>query len=129
MPLKNIETILEELVKRANEHSRRLRMLEERHRATELRVTSIEEALLKTRDFLREEMEKLNERIVEIERRLMRIENELERINKELGKTAKKAELKGLETMISFFNPLTTKFVTREEVERIVREMLEEREK
>jgi hypothetical protein len=39
---------------------------------------------------------------------------------------AKKTELKEIENMLSFFNPLKTNFVTREEVGRMIEQKGEE---
>ncbi len=124
MAAKDFSQIIEEIVKRVNEHARRIRMLEERNRASGMRVTSMEEALLKIKDMVTEELEKISENIVEIERRIMKIENDIERINKELTKTAKKTEVKELEVLLNFFNPLKTKFVTKEEVEKMIKKYL-----
>ena len=97
-------------------------MLEERNRVSEMKTRTLEETILKLGEITREDMEKIAEKIAEIERRLMQIENDLKRINKELGKMAKKTEVKELETLIEFFNPLKTKFVTKEEVKKMLKE-------
>ncbi len=125
MPVKDISTVLEEIVKRVNEHARRIRILEERNRASDMRTASIEEGLLKTRDLIREEFEKLNEKILDLERRIMKIENEIERINKDMKKMAKKTEIKELEAIFNIFSPLKSKFITKEEVEDIIKRYLE----
>jgi len=44
------------------------------------------------------------------------------KINKMMEKMAKKTELKELEHMLSFFNPIKTNFVTRDEVQRMMRD-------
>ena len=54
-----------------------------------------------------------------------RIDAELQRMNKALEKTAKKAELKELESMISIYSPMKSNFATREEVTRLIKEKLE----
>jgi hypothetical protein len=50
--------------------------------------------------------------------RLTGMENELLRINKELSKTASKSEVKQLEMYIDVMNPIKSKFVTKDELER-----------
>jgi len=119
---RDVQAILTELVRRENESSRRLRALEERSSLTEMRANTLQDSFLKINEERRVFNEKLNERLINIENSILRIDNELVKINKNLEKMAKKTELKELENMMSFFNPLKTNFVTKEEVERIIEE-------
>jgi seryl-tRNA synthetase len=121
---KNIQTILEEIIKRVNEHSRRLRLIEERNRALEMRIGTAEETILRNNENMRDEIAKINVRLREIEERLMRIENDIQKILKDLAKTARKTELRELEHLINLFNPLKSTFITREEVERLIKEKI-----
>jgi uncharacterized protein (DUF342 family) len=121
---RDVQAVLTELVRRENESSRRLRALEERSSLTEMRASTLQDSLLKMIEERKTFNEKINERLTNIENSILRIDNELMKINKNLEKMAKRTELKELENMLSFFNPIKTNFVTREEVER----MLEEKE-
>jgi len=121
---RDVQAVLTELVRRENESTRRLRALEERSSLTEMRASTLQDAVLKMNEEKKLFNEKLNERLTNIENSILRIDNELTKINKNLEKVAKRTELKELENMLSFFNPLKTNFVTKEEVKR----MLEERE-
>ena len=120
---RDVQAVLTELVRRENESSRRLRALEERSSLTEMRASTLQDTTLKIIEERKLFNEKLNERLTSIENSILRIDNELVKINKNLEKMAKRTELKELENMLSFFNPIKTNFVTREEVER----MLEDR--
>jgi len=120
---RDVQAVLTELVRRENESSRRLRALEERSSLTEMRASTLQDTTLKIIEERKLFNEKLNERLTNIENSILRIDNELVKINKNLEKMAKRTELKELENMLSFFNPIKTNFVTREEVER----MLEDR--
>jgi len=124
---RDVQAILTELVRRENESSRRLRALEERSSLTEMRASTLQDSFLKMNEEKKAFNEKLNERLTNIENSMLRIDNELVKINKNLEKMAKRTELKELENMLSFFNPLKTNFVTREEVERIIEEKGEEK--
>jgi uncharacterized protein (DUF342 family) len=117
---RDVQAILTELVRRENETSRRLRALEERSSLTEMRASTLQDSFLKMNEERKIFNEKLNERLINIENSILRIDNELVKINKILEKMAKKTELKEIENMLSFFNPLKTNFVTREEVERMI---------
>jgi len=123
---RDVQAILTELVRRENETSRRLRALEERSSLTEMRASTLQDSFLKMNEERKTFNEKLNERLINIENSILRIDNELVKINKILEKMAKKTELKEIENMLSFFNPLKTNFVTREEVERMIEQKGEE---
>ena len=120
---RDVQAILNELVRRANESSRRLRALEERDSLIETRVSTIQDEILKMIEDKRLINEKINEKLTEIETNILRIDNELIRMNKVIDKMAKRTELKELENMIAIFNPMKTNIVTKEDVKRIIREM------
>lgn len=121
----DIKVLTTELVKRMNEDMRRIRILEERFDRIESRMRTIEETVLDQMESLRVNVERISEKIANISERFKGIDNEIVRINKELGKTATKSEIKSLETFIDILNPITSRFVTRDEMERA----LEERKK
>jgi len=60
---------------------------------------------------------------LKLSERLSGIESEIDKVNKGLNKAATKAEVKQIETFMNIVNPITSKFITKEELER----MLEER--
>ncbi len=122
MAERDVQAILTELVRRENESSRRLRALEERSSLTEMRAGTLQDAFLKMSEDKKISSDKLNERLTGIENNMLRLENEMIKINKMLEKMAKKPELKELENMLSFFNPIKTNFVTRDEVQRMMRD-------
>ena len=126
MAERDVQAVLTELVRRENESSRRLRALEERSSLTEMRASTLQDLFLKLNEEKKVFNEKLSERLTNIENSILRIDNELMKINKNLEKMAKRTELKELENMLSFFNPIKTNFVTKEEVERIIEEKGEE---
>jgi hypothetical protein len=45
-------------------------------------------------------------------------------VNKELSKTALKSDVKKIETFIDVVNPITAKFVTRDELDRLLEERM-----
>jgi len=122
MAERDVQAILTELVRRENESSRRLRALEERSSLTEMRAGTLQDAFLKMSEDKKISSDKLNERLTGIENNMLRLENEMIKINKMMEKMAKKTELKELEHMLSFFNPIKTNFVTRDEVQRMMRD-------
>ncbi|MEM5853166.1 MAG: hypothetical protein QXG39_00960 [Candidatus Aenigmatarchaeota archaeon] len=128
MPAKEHEPILTtEVIRRMNEYSGRLKNVEMRLDRLESRITSIEETVLVQLNNLKIGLEKLTQRLSSFSEKLASIENEIVRINKELGKTALKSDIKKIETFIDLVNPVTSKFVTREELERVLEERLEKK--
>jgi len=124
MAEKDVQAVLNEIVRRSNETVRRLRDLEERDSLIENRVSTMETAILASSEEKRDINDKIMLKIDEIEKNIIRIDNELLRINKIIEKVAKKTELKELENIISLYNPIKTNFITKEEAERIVEEKL-----
>jgi uncharacterized protein (DUF342 family) len=117
---RDVQAILTELVRRENESSRRLRALEERSSLAEMRASTLQDLFLKLSEEKKTFNEKLNERLINIENSILRIDNEMVKINKNLEKMAKRTELKELENMLSFFSPMKTNFVTKDEVNRMI---------
>ena len=122
--VKDVQAILNEIIRRENEDSRRLRALEERDSLIENRIDTVESTILKFTEERKGINEKSEIKWDEVEKNQLRIDNEILRINKILEKVAKRAELKEIENLISIYNPIKSNFITREEAERIVEERL-----
>ncbi len=124
---KDMQTILDEIVRRLNEQGRRLRMLEERSRAIEAKLGSSEDLILRNAEGARQKSGDFEKTIKEMDARIMKAENDIGKIVRDIGRTAKKTELMELESTLNLFNPLKSSFVTREDVERMMKEKAEER--
>jgi len=116
----DIKVVATELVKRMNEDIRRIRLLEDRIERMENRVERVENTALNQLENLRIKLENIVGRIGKVSERLTAIDNEIVGINKRLGKAASKSEIKSLETFIDVLNPITSRFVTKDELERAV---------
>lgn len=114
-----------EMIRRLNEYSSRIKNIELRVERLDNRIDGIEETALNQLNNIKISLERLSQKISSVSDKIANIENEILRINKELGKTALKSDIKKIEAFIEVVNPITSKFVTREELERI----LEEKEK
>lgn len=119
----NIEVLTSELVRRMNEDTRRIRLLEQRMDRIDNTVSGLEDNVLAQLDNLKFSIEKLNSEILRIGERMTGMENETNRLKKDLDKTATKTEMKQIETFIDVVNPITSKFVTKDEMERMLEEM------
>lgn len=119
----SIRPIINEIVRRLNESERRIRDLEMRIERIETNISNIEEKLLNQLNDLKIDITKLGKKIEGFVEKIEFYESEILRLNKELAKTASKADLKKIETYVEILNPVTSKFVTREEMERALEEV------
>ena len=114
-----MQMILQELVRRTNDHARRLRSVEDKVQTIEDRLNSTEENII-------DKTKKMNERFADIEATLKNISDELtklknssEKINKQAADFARKRDIKELERMFELLNPIRQEFITRDELEKI----------
>lgn len=114
------EKLTSELVKRMNESTRRIRIIEQGVDKLESSIGSIQEGTLTQLNDLKLALEKINNKIVSVSEKLVNIEGEILRLSKELSKTATKRELKQMEIFIDLINPITAKFATKDEVEKMI---------
>ena len=109
---------LSEMVRRLNENERRIRTLEQGLERMETSFSTLEERLLMQLDDLRISLERIGNKITDLAGKFTETETNISRLTKELGKTASKAEMKQLTTYLDIVNPITSKFVTKDELER-----------
>ncbi len=121
--------MISETVKRLNENTRRIRVLEQSFERLEDRISKVEESVLAKLNELKLEFDKICIKMNSILEKIKFLEDETIRINKELEKKANKAELKEFENFIELINPITSKFVTLDQVERIVEERIPKKAK
>jgi DNA repair ATPase RecN len=116
--------VLNELINRLNEDTRRIRLLEQRVEKLDGSFSRMEETAIVQLKNLEISFERLGNKLTLVSEKLKQLEDEIQRMNKELLKTAKKTELKQLEGFIDLINPITSRFVTRDELESYVEEKL-----
>ncbi|MCX6818704.1 MAG: hypothetical protein NT129_01755 [Candidatus Aenigmarchaeota archaeon] len=113
--------ILQELVRRSNDESRRLRELEQRVQAIEERTASLEETNL-------DRIKKINSKLFDVDKSIrdMGIDitnliNNIEKINKQISTFARRRDIKEVEKMFELLSPIRQEFVTKEELEKELR--------
>jgi hypothetical protein len=104
--------------------STRLRVLEERSGNTKKKQEIVEQNMLSHRKKYAEEVDLLKEEIDEIRRQIKEIENRIIMIIKELRMSANKEDVTALKKYVELWEPV--KFVTQNQVEKIVEEKIEE---
>ncbi len=108
-----------------SEVSRSLRILEERYINIRRRTQVTDQNMLNTSKNLTREFKTLVSDIDEIRRELEDIKNSVKLIQNDLGSCATAFDLKVIQKYLGFWEPLN--FVTEEDVKRIVRDTLENR--
>ena len=118
-----IEAFLAEVVKRLNEHGRRLRVLEQRMERVENELTNLEKIVSRGTEELKIKIERVGEKLSNLSISISQKEKEIEKIWKEMEKLASKEELNEIKSYVEVFNPLKSTFVTREELERMLEDL------
>lgn len=113
-----------EAVKIVSANTRRIRALEQRFDVLEMRVGAVEQKIIEEIEELKKSFDRISADVKNLSRSISLIRNEVLRMDKRLNKTAKRAEVKELESLLELYNPIKSRFVTREEVERLVDEKL-----
>jgi len=117
----NYNVIMQELVRRSNEDTRRLRALEQRLDAIENRINTFESTTL-------EKNKKANTKFAELDLSLKGLGDEIakltgsiDKINKQINKFARKQDLKEIERMLDLISPIRQEYVTKDQLEEELR--------
>ncbi len=114
--------ITNEIIKRLNENTRRIRSMEEIGRLLENKNDSLEERTLENQEEMRKRFDGIEKSLKDLNIRLMKIENESQKLRKTFEKAVTKPELEEMKNYIDLINPIKMEFVTRKEVEKMIRE-------
>lgn len=108
-----------------NALSRRLRLLEEGFTNLRRFFQVTEENMIAKNKHFSAEIKTMSSDIIEIRKEIQEVRDKLTLVIRELQTVARKEEVKVLEKYINLWNPI--KFVTQNEVEQIISEVLEKR--
>ncbi len=103
----------------------RLKMIESRHNDLSRKAQLMDRNMLDERKRFTNEFRVLSSDILDLKRQINSIQGKLDMIISELKGSARKEELDALSKYIDLWDPVN--FVTRNEVEKIVREIVEDR--
>lgn len=118
----DVKAVVSELVRRINEDARRIRAVEQQIERMEMSFSTLEERLLTQLGDLKIGIERIGSKIASLSDKVVDTETNVARLTKELGKAASKAEIKQIQTYLEIINPITSKFVTKDELERAMLE-------
>ena len=113
-----------EIIKVINTNTRRIRSVEQRVDGLEMRLGAIEEKIINDIEGVRKDFEEIHMDIQQISKNLSELRGEILRMDKVINKTAKRTEVKELESLLDLYSPIKSKFTTRDEVERLIEEKL-----
>ncbi len=123
---KSLHSVINEIVERVNDNTKRIRVLEQKSDSFVSRINSVEKEILSVSKENRKALSEYEARIKGIEARLSKIEGTIKEIVKRMKRLATTAKISELESLIEIYNPVKSSFVTKEEVERIVEDKLKE---
>lgn len=113
-----------EVIEQINLLSRRMRLIEDHTDNARRKMQLNEENHLKNTRLITTEVKTINEEMTELRHEIDDIKRTLTMIIKEVGLCAKKDKVAVLTRYIDMWEPI--KFVTRTEVERIIRDIMQE---
>jgi len=110
-----------------NTLSRRLKLIEEGYTNLRRFFQVTEENIIAKNKHYSAELKTITSDMIEIRKEIQEIKDKLMLVIKELQSVARKEEVRVLEKYINLWNPV--KFVSQNEIEGIINEVLEKREK
>ena len=113
----NVNVIMQELVRRSNEDSRRLRSLEQRLDGIENRINNFENGMLDRNKKVNQKFAELDLSMKTVGEEMMKLSAGIEKINKQVIKFARKQDLKEIERMLDLISPIRQEFVTKDQLE------------
>ncbi len=118
-------TNLNEISMQMSSISRRMRLLEERYTTLRKKTQLSDQNMLGLQKELHRNVTTFSEEMTDLRKEFLELRDTVRIIIKEIKDCAKTDEVKVLENYINLWDPI--KFVTRDEVGRIVKEALDER--
>ena len=114
--------VLAELIKRINEDRRRMRLLEQSIERLENSLSALEGSALSQMSDFKLSLDRIGSKIESTAARLNAIEANIAKLGRSMDKAATKLELRQMESFIDLVNPITSKFVTKDELDRALEE-------
>ena len=116
--------ITTDLIGRVNENVRRLRVIEQKIQAINMRINSVEQNTVTYNKNLQKALAERDARITVIEDRLVTVETTSKEILKQLKLVATKSNVDEVKQLLSIYDPIKSKFVTKEEMENFISEKM-----
>lgn len=119
----NVQTVVAELVRRFNDNSKRLRLVEQKILSLESTLSNIGQNVVEQLKQAKTSADKLNAKIDELGNRIGKIEDDTRKLTKQMERTATKTELREIQGFIDLINPIKSQFITISEVRKMFEEL------
>jgi len=121
-----LHKILKELVDRTNSDSKRLRILEQRNDTLDSRMNSLEQFMSEQIRHVEKSMLQHEKMMNNWDMRVTRVEGALREVMKHVKKLATTTKIQELEQLVDIYNPISSNFTTKEEVQSMIEKKIQE---
>jgi len=112
--------IINEMARRINDMIRRVRVLEERLRNLDLRVNNLDQMFINEIKAMHKTVAENSDSIKLVQDRIANMEVDISNFKRDFKKLVTKTDIREIEAYLDLIKPVTTRFVTRKEVEELV---------
>ena len=113
--------LLNEVSNRLNDNTRRIRVLEECLRNVDRRVNKAEQSEILDKNQAVKEVRDVQDTLRLMQDRVANLEVDIQAAHRDIKKSVAHTELKEIQNYIDLINPILTKFVTKKEVDEMLR--------
>jgi archaellum component FlaC len=118
--------VLQELVRRANSHTQRLRNIDEQVRVYNSKFETIDQQKIKSDSLISEKFIKFEKDFALLDQTLSDIKNEISKIHEKEKTLAKRSEVEELSQLVNLLSPIKHEFVTWSEFNREIKKLKSE---
>ncbi|MBI2085144.1 MAG: hypothetical protein HYT71_01375 [Candidatus Aenigmarchaeota archaeon] len=116
----NVQAVIGELIRRFNDNSKRLRLVEQKMSGSESTLSNIDQSVVEQFKQAKLSTDKLNAKIDELANRVSKIEDDTRKLSKQMERASTKTELREIQGFIDLINPIKSQFVTISEVRKML---------
>jgi hypothetical protein len=103
--------IINEIVGRVNDNTKRLRLLEDRERLATSRISSMDQSIIEKMKSLENSIGELSARLTAQDEKVTTVQNTLKEVVKQMQFLARKSEVKKLDEKLTLFDPLKSQII------------------
>lgn len=113
---KTLHAVINKIVERVNTDTQRLRLLEQSLDSLNTQINTLEQNYFQSKKTIQKQLSDIKKSLSMLEDRMTKSERTLKEVIGYIKKLPTQTKVKELEELIELYNPLTSNFVTREEV-------------
>ncbi len=119
----NVQAVIGELIRRFNDNSKRLRLVEQKISSLESTLSNIDQSVVEQFKQAKSSSDKLNAKMDELTNHLAKIEDDTRKLSKQIERTATKTEVREIQGFIDLINPIKSQFATLSEVRKMIEDL------